>query len=54
MKDFIEKIHCFLTSQSWGSAIFWMLAVCLMVAILVWFFLFSGFGVPAEPVYEGF
>ncbi len=32
----------------------WCLIIAACAGVLVWFFFFSAYGAPAEPVYEGF
>lgn len=41
-------------SASWSAAVAWLVCALALIAVLVWFFVFSPFGVPAAPVYAGF
>lgn len=48
------KVRTTFFSDSWSGAAMWFCAVLAMIAILLWFFFFSDYGTPAEPIYEGF
>ena len=49
-----ERVRTWFFSASPTALAAWFLIVAVCVAVLVWFFLFSSYGAPAEPVYEGF
>ena len=40
--------------DSASAAIGWGIAIVLLAAVLVWFFVFSPYGAPAAPVYAEF
>ena len=48
------KVRAAFFSDSWVGGAMWFAAVLAMIAVLLWFFFFSDFGTPAEPIYEGF
>ena len=48
------KVRTAFFSDSWAGGAMWFAAVLVMIAVLLWFFFFSDFGTPAEPIYEGF
>lgn len=48
------KVRAAFFSDSWAGGAIWFAAVLIMIAVLLWFFFFSDFGTPAEPIYEGF
>lgn len=48
------KVRAAFFSDSWAGGAMWFCAVLAMIAVLLWFFFFSDFGTPAEPIYEGF
>ena len=48
------KVRAAFFSDSWAGGAMWFAAVLVMIAVLLWFFFFSDFGTPAEPIYEGF
>lgn len=48
------KVRTAFFSDSWVGGAMWFAAVLVMIAVLLWFFFFSDFGTPAEPIYEGF
>lgn len=48
------KMRAVFFSDSWAGGAMWFAAVLVMIAVLLWFFFFSDFGTPAEPIYEGF
>lgn len=48
------KVRTAFFSDSWVGGAMWFAAVLAMIAVLLWFFFFSDFGTPAEPIYEGF
>ena len=48
------KVRAAFFSDSWAGGAMWFAAVLVMIAVLLWFFSFSDFGTPAEPIYEGF
>ena len=48
------KVRGAFFSDSWAGGAMWLAAVLVMIAVLLWFFFFSDFGTPAEPIYEGF
>lgn len=48
------KMRAAFFSDSWAGGAMWFAAVLVMIAVLLWFFFFSDFGTPAEPIYEGF
>ncbi len=49
-----EKIRAWFFSPCVSAYFAWGCIIALAIAILVWFFVFSSFGAPAQPVYEGF
>ncbi len=49
-----ERVRAWFFSASPTALAAWLLIVAACVGVLVWFFLFSSYGAPAEPVYEGF
>ncbi|WP_251231207.1 hypothetical protein [Adlercreutzia aquisgranensis] len=49
-----EKIRSWLRRHPLMDGLAWGLAVVACVALLVWFYGFSGFGAPPEFVYEQF
>ncbi len=49
-----EKIRTWFFSSSASAYIAWAAIVAIAIAVLVWFFIFSSYGAPAQPVYEGF
>ncbi len=48
------KVRAAFFSDSWAGGAMWFAAALVMIAVLLWFFFFSDFGTPAEPIYEGF
>lgn len=48
------KVRAAFFGDSWAGGAMWFAAVLVMIAVLLWFFFFSDFGTPAEPIYEGF
>lgn len=48
------KVRAAFFGDSWTGGAMWFAAVLTMIAVLLWFFFFSDFGTPAEPIYEGF
>lgn len=48
------KVRAAFFSDSWTGGAMWFATVLVMIAVLLWFFFFSDFGTPAEPIYEGF
>ena len=54
MKRFVSKIEEVFFSDTWLGALLWFVSALALVAILVWFLVFSDFGAPAVPVYENF
>lgn len=48
------KVRAAFFGDSWAGGAMWFAAVLAMIAVLLWFFFFSDFGTPAEPIYEGF
>lgn len=48
------KVRTAFFGDSWAGGAMWFAAVLAMIAVLLWFFFFSDFGTPAEPIYEGF
>lgn len=48
------KVRTAFFGDSWAGGAMWFAAVLVMIAVLLWFFFFSDFGTPAEPIYEGF
>ena len=48
------KVRAAFFGDSWAGGAMWFAAVAAMIAVLLWFFFFSDFGTPAEPIYEGF
>ena len=49
-----ERVRTWFFSASPAALVAWLLIIAVCVGVLVWFFLFSSYGAPAEPVYEGF
>lgn len=49
-----EAVRAWFFSNSWTAAAAWCALVLVLVAVLVWFFVFSPFGAPAKPVYAEF
>lgn len=49
-----ERVRTWFFSASPTALVAWLLIIAVCVGVLVWFFLFSSYGAPAEPVYEGF
>ncbi len=49
-----ERVRTWFFSGRPSALAAWCLAIAACVAVLVWFFFFSSYGAPAEPVYEGF
>ena len=49
-----DAVRAWFFSNSWTAAAAWCALVLVLVAILVWFFVFSPFGAPAKPVYAEF
>ena len=54
MKRIRDKILEVFFSDTWLGAILWFAAAAAMLALVVWFHVYSGFGEPAMPVYENF
>ena len=50
----LERMQCWLGEHPNVEAFLWFVAAVACIAILVWFFLFSGYGDPPEFVYEQF
>lgn len=48
------KVRAAFFGDSWAGGAMWFAAVLAMIAVLLWFFFFSDYGTPAEPIYEGF
>ena len=48
------KVRAAFFGDSWAGGAMWFAVVLAMIAVLLWFFFFSDFGTPAEPIYEGF
>lgn len=48
------KVRAAFFGDSWAGGAMWFAAVLALIAVLLWFFFFSDFGTPAEPIYEGF
>lgn len=48
------RVRAAFFGDSWAGGAMWFAAVLAMIAVLLWFFFFSDFGTPAEPIYEGF
>ncbi len=49
-----ERVRTWFFSGHPAALATWCLVVAACVGVLVWFFFFSSYGAPAEPVYEGF
>lgn len=49
-----DAVRAWFFSNSWTAAAAWCVLVVALVAVLVWFFVFSPFGAPAKPVYAEF
>ena len=49
-----ERVRTWFFSGSPTALAAWCLSIAACVAVFVWFFFYSTFGAPAEPVYEGF
>ena len=41
-------------ADTWEASALWLAAALVCIGLLLWFFFFSGYGTPAEPIYEGF
>ena len=41
-------------ADTWAASALWLAAALVCIGLLLWFFFFSGYGTPAEPIYEGF
>lgn len=41
-------------ADTWAASALWLAAALACIGLLLWFFFFSGYGTPAEPIYEGF
>ena len=54
MRRLRDKVTAWLRSHPLIDGRAWGLAVVACVALLVWFYGFSGFGAPPEFVYEQF
>ena len=50
----LERMQCWLGEHPNVEAFLWFVAAVACIAILVWFFLFSGYSDPPEFVYEQF
>lgn len=48
------RVSAWFYSDAPGAAAAWFAAVLALVAVLVWFFVFSPYGAPASPVYAEF
>ena len=48
------KVRAAFFGDSWAGGAMWFATVLALIAVLLWFFFFSDFGTPAEPIYEGF
>ncbi len=48
------KVRAAFFGDSWAGGAMWFAAVLALIAVLLWFFFFSDYGTPAEPIYEGF
>ena len=49
-----ERVRAWFFSERPSALAAWCALAAACIGVLVWFFLFSSFGAPAEPVYEGF
>lgn len=54
LHPFTEHVRVWFFAGSCLASVVWFVLVLLLVAILVWFFLFSSYGAPAAPVYSAF
>ena len=54
MKALKERVEKVFFGDTWLGALLWFVAAFALVAILVWFLVYSGFGDTAAPVYEHF
>lgn len=54
MRKLADKITEIFFSDTWAGALLWFVAAAALLALLVWFLVYSGFGEPAAPVYENF
>lgn len=54
MKKLRDKIVETFFSDTWLGALLWFVSAAALLALLVWFLVYSGFGEPAAPVYENF
>ena len=54
LDDFARAGRDLFNANTWKSYALWCAIALVVVALLVWFLGFSGFGAPAAPVYEGF
>ncbi|BAN76651.1 hypothetical protein [Adlercreutzia equolifaciens] len=54
MRRFWDRLVEWFFSDTWLGALLWFVVVLGLLALLVWFTVFSGFGAPAAPVYENF
>lgn len=49
-----QQVRAWFFSSAPSALLAWFAIQAILVAILVWFFLFSPYGVPAGPIYAGF
>ena len=51
---FADKTRTVFFADTWAASALWLAAALACIGLLLWFFFFSGYGAPAEPIYEGF
>ena len=49
-----QQVRAWFFSSAPSALLAWFVIQAVLAAILVWFFLFSPYGVPAGPIYAGF
>lgn len=49
-----QQVRDWFFSSAPSALLAWFVIQAVLAAILVWFFLFSPYGVPAGPIYAGF
>lgn len=54
MRKLRDKIAEVFFSDTWLGSLLWFVSAVALLALLVWFLVYSGFGEPAAPVYENF
>ena len=49
-----DGVRAYFFSDKPGALVLWIACIVACAAILVWFYSFTSFGGPTEPVYAGF